>query len=80
MQVKRAAALMKKVSKTSRPPGDNPIQAMFAKHKSTSSKLTMGLPEFSKSGELQTTSTRKCKLALTLTELNFSGDTIHVQF
>lgn len=36
---------------------------MAPKHKSHNSKLTMGLPEFSKSGELQPVSTsRKCKL------------------
>lgn len=50
---------MKKMQSKSRAPSDNPTKLLQAKHKNTASKLTMGLPEFSKTGELQTTN--KCE-------------------
>lgn len=59
--MKRPATSLKRASKPPRPPAETSIQAMFAKQKSTSSKLTMGLPEFSKTGELQIVSTKECK-------------------
>ena len=59
--MKRPASSIKRISKSARLTTDNPIQSLFAKQKSNSSKLTMGLPEFSKTGELQTVSTKECK-------------------
>lgn len=61
--MKKSIPAGKKVAKPTRPPVviEHPIQVLPSKHKSHNSKLTMGLPEFSKSGELQTSSSKKCK-------------------
>lgn len=65
-QLKRSQPLQKKVMKPTRPTGDNPISSMFAKHKANVSKLTMGLPEFSNTGEVQMT--KQCKIRLSILE------------
>jgi hypothetical protein len=57
----------KMLPKSARPPvvHEIPIQVLPPKPKS-SSKLTMGLPEFSKTGELQPSSSTKCKFDYSL--------------